>query len=165
MQGQTGQGAPHDHIPVHPPAFSEPKEVLEKPPADRQKKSSVSGEGHPVILLHSQKVGGRSSHSPPAHMSKARASMSSPLTPGSRGRAGILLGKLPGKFHPTTSVLPDQAHGTAWPLGAALLEAFKDSLPYSCQLCSLFTQLRPTQGCRASAWHLSPSRGSPQSTL
>lgn len=34
--------------------------------------------------------------SPPAHMSKARASMSSPLTPAVTGREGVLLLELPG---------------------------------------------------------------------
>lgn len=138
VQGQTGQGTPHDDIPVYPPAFSEPKEVLEKPPANGQRKSSVSGEGHPVILLRSQKVGGHSSHSPPAHMSKARASMSSPLTPGSRGRTGILLGKLPRQFHPTPSVFPDQAHSMVMATGCSPSGSFQtsthihaNSVPYS----------------------------------
>lgn len=77
------------------------------------RESDISREGHTAILLLSQKLGTHDGHSPPAHMSKARASMSSPLTPGARGRTGILLGKLPGQFRSTPSVPPDQAHSMA----------------------------------------------------
>lgn len=58
-------------------------------------------------------------------MSKARASISSPLTPGSRGREGVLLGK-----HQGNSTLPPrspQIRTWWWPPGAALLEAFQTS--------------------------------------
>jgi len=76
-------------------------------------------------------------HSPPAHMSKARASMSSPLTPGLRGREGVLLGEPSGQLHPTTSAPLDKAKDTALGTECRPSGSFSNIPSYSCPLCPL----------------------------